>query len=205
MPEALILKGVSKSFGDVQAVQDLDLSVEAGSVFGLLGPNGAGKTTTIRMIMDIIKPDTGVISLLGETDPDRRRDRIGYLPGGARPLPQDEGPGAAPLLRAPPRHGAATRRATRADQLAGALRARRPGPRPRWRRSPRGCSRRCRSSPPSCTSRRWSSWTSRSPASIRSTSTWSRTILLELRNRARPSSSPPTRWRWWRSCATPSA
>ncbi len=80
MSEALVLRGVSKSFGDVHAVLDLDFAVKAGSVFGLLGPNGAGKTTTIRMIMDIIKPDTGVISLLGETDPERRRDRIGYLP-----------------------------------------------------------------------------------------------------------------------------
>jgi ABC-2 type transport system ATP-binding protein len=80
MPEALVIRGVSKSFGDLQAVQSLDLTVEAGSVCGLLGPNGAGKSTTIRMIMDIIKPDTGTVSLLGETDPDRRRDRIGYLP-----------------------------------------------------------------------------------------------------------------------------
>jgi ABC-2 type transport system ATP-binding protein len=80
MPEALVIRGVSKSFGDLQAVQLLDLTVEAGSVCGLLGPNGAGKSTTIRMIMDIIKPDTGTVSLLGETDPDRRRDRIGYLP-----------------------------------------------------------------------------------------------------------------------------
>jgi ABC-2 type transport system ATP-binding protein len=80
MSEALVIRGVSKSFGDVQAVQMLDLTVEAGAVYGLLGPNGAGKSTTIRMIMDIIKPDTGTISLLGETDPDRRRDRIGYLP-----------------------------------------------------------------------------------------------------------------------------
>ncbi len=80
MPDALTIRGISKSFGDLLAVQNLDLSVRAGSVFGLLGPNGAGKTTTIRMIMDIIKPDQGTISLLGETDPDRRRDRIGYLP-----------------------------------------------------------------------------------------------------------------------------
>ena len=80
MAEALVLRGVSKSFAEVQAVQSLDLTVQAGTVYGLLGPNGAGKSTTIRMIMDIIKPDSGEISLLGETDPDRRRDRTGYLP-----------------------------------------------------------------------------------------------------------------------------
>jgi len=80
MASALSLRGISKTFGDLKAVENLNLEVEAGSVFGLLGPNGAGKSTTIRMIMDIIKPDTGEILLLGESDPDRRRDRIGYLP-----------------------------------------------------------------------------------------------------------------------------
>jgi ABC-2 type transport system ATP-binding protein len=80
MKEALKLEGVSKSFGTLRAVDRLDLSVEAGSIYGLLGPNGAGKTTSIRMIMDIIKPDEGTITLLGETDPELRRDRIGYLP-----------------------------------------------------------------------------------------------------------------------------
>jgi ABC-2 type transport system ATP-binding protein len=80
MSDALVIRGVSKAYGDVHAVRSLDLSVAAGTVYGLLGPNGAGKSTTIRMIMDIIKPDTGEILLLGESDPDRRRDRIGYLP-----------------------------------------------------------------------------------------------------------------------------
>jgi ABC-2 type transport system ATP-binding protein len=80
MPEALALRGVSKSFAEVKAVQKLDLTVEPGSVYGLLGPNGAGKSTAIRMIMDIIKPDTGEIVMLGERDPDRRRDWTGYLP-----------------------------------------------------------------------------------------------------------------------------
>jgi ABC-2 type transport system ATP-binding protein len=58
----------------------LDLTVPTASIYGLLGPNGAGKTTTIRMVMDIIKPDTGSITLLGSTDAEERRDRIGYLP-----------------------------------------------------------------------------------------------------------------------------
>lgn len=80
MSEALRIEGVSKRYGDVQAVHPLDLSVPSASIYGLLGPNGAGKTTTIRMVMDIIKPDTGTITLLGSTDPEKRRDRIGYLP-----------------------------------------------------------------------------------------------------------------------------
>jgi ABC-2 type transport system ATP-binding protein len=80
MSEALRIEGVSKRYGDVQAVHPIDLSVPSASIYGLLGPNGAGKTTTIRMVMDIIKPDTGTITLLGSTDPEKRRDRIGYLP-----------------------------------------------------------------------------------------------------------------------------
>jgi len=80
MTAALELTGVSKSYAEVEAVQSFDLTVEAGSIFGLLGPNGAGKTTLIRMIMDIIRPDRGTIHLLGSTDPELRRDRIGYLP-----------------------------------------------------------------------------------------------------------------------------
>ena len=80
MTEALRLEGVSKAYGNVQAVHPIDLTVQRAAIYGLLGPNGAGKTTMIRMIMDIIKPDTGRITLLGESDPEHRRDRIGYLP-----------------------------------------------------------------------------------------------------------------------------
>ncbi|MFN2110448.1 MAG: ATP-binding cassette domain-containing protein, partial [Anaerolineae bacterium] len=54
---------VSKSFGDVKAVQDVSFEVYPGEVFGLLGPNGAGKTTTIRMMLDIFRPDRGEISI----------------------------------------------------------------------------------------------------------------------------------------------
>jgi ABC-2 type transport system ATP-binding protein len=57
---------ISKSFADKVAVNDLSFAVEAGEVFGLIGPNGAGKTTTIRMLMDIIKPDLGEITILDE-------------------------------------------------------------------------------------------------------------------------------------------
>jgi len=80
MSDALTLRGVSKSFADLKAVDSLDLAVRSGSVFGLLGPNGAGKTTSIRMIMDIIRPDSGDIQLLGQSDPEVRRRRIAYLP-----------------------------------------------------------------------------------------------------------------------------
>lgn len=76
----LELDRVSKSYQELQAVSDLSLSLSQGQIFGLLGPNGAGKTTTIRMIMDIIKPDSGSIKILGQPSSINLRDKIGYLP-----------------------------------------------------------------------------------------------------------------------------
>ena len=80
MSDALIIDNVSKSYGDFNAVKNLSLRVPKGSVYGFLGPNGAGKTTTLRMILEIIKPTTGSISLLGADSALDVRDRIGYLP-----------------------------------------------------------------------------------------------------------------------------
>ncbi len=76
----LQINNIHKSYGDVHAVNDLSLSISKGQIFGLLGPNGAGKTTTIRMIMDIIKPDSGSIEILGEKNSRNVRNLIGYLP-----------------------------------------------------------------------------------------------------------------------------
>ena len=70
---------LTKRYGDLVAVDDLSFEVEPGEVFGLLGPNGAGKTTTIRMILDIIPPDAGRITVLGGS-PAVAQPRIGYLP-----------------------------------------------------------------------------------------------------------------------------
>ena len=77
---ALVLEGVSKSFGGFQAVSQLSLCVPRGSVFGLLGPNGAGKTTTLRMVMNVFAPDAGSIEILGRPAVHAARDRIGYMP-----------------------------------------------------------------------------------------------------------------------------
>jgi ABC-2 type transport system ATP-binding protein len=78
---AVDIRGVAKRFAGHVAVSDLSLSVPAGSVFGLLGPNGAGKTTTIRMILDILAPDEGAISLFGISNHTPGViDRVGYLP-----------------------------------------------------------------------------------------------------------------------------
>jgi ABC-2 type transport system ATP-binding protein len=78
---ALEIRGVSKRYAQHVAVRDLSLDVPRGAVYGLLGPNGAGKTTTIRMILDIIAPDTGTIRLLGQSNRGGAvLDRVGYLP-----------------------------------------------------------------------------------------------------------------------------
>ena len=78
---AIAVEHVSKSFAGHRAVRDLSLSVPRGGIFGLLGPNGAGKSTTIRMIMSIILPDSGTVTLFGGEKASRDLStRIGYLP-----------------------------------------------------------------------------------------------------------------------------
>ncbi len=79
-PPALLLHGVTKTFGETQAVGDLNLEVPRGRLYGLIGPNGAGKTTAIRMIMSILQPDCGSVSVLGHRSALDAKDRIGYLP-----------------------------------------------------------------------------------------------------------------------------
>jgi ABC-2 type transport system ATP-binding protein len=76
----LELRNVTKFYGSFKAVDDLTFSLPRGSICGFLGPNGAGKTTTIRMILEIIKPNSGTISILGHASALEVRQRIGYLP-----------------------------------------------------------------------------------------------------------------------------
>ena len=80
MDNAIVMHNVRKTFGSKVAVNNLDLVVPAGSLCGFIGPNGAGKTTTIRMIMSIIFPDSGEVSVLGRASAIESKDRIGYLP-----------------------------------------------------------------------------------------------------------------------------
>lgn len=80
MQHALILDRVTKRFGTFTAVDELSLQVPKGCIYGFLGQNGAGKTTTIRMVMSIFHPDSGSLSVLGEPDAQRVKDRLGYLP-----------------------------------------------------------------------------------------------------------------------------
>ncbi|MBX9928174.1 MAG: ATP-binding cassette domain-containing protein [Gemmatimonadaceae bacterium] len=78
---ALHIQGISKRYAEHVAVRELSLAVPRGAVYGLLGPNGAGKTTTIRMILNIIAPDEGSVTVLGRSNRDSSiLDRIGYLP-----------------------------------------------------------------------------------------------------------------------------
>ncbi|WP_396593866.1 ABC transporter ATP-binding protein [Brevundimonas sp. R86498] len=77
---ALTLDGVSKRYGDFQAVNDLSFKVEKGAICGFLGPNGAGKTSSIRMILGLQPATSGRIEILGATDGRKVRDRIGFLP-----------------------------------------------------------------------------------------------------------------------------
>ena len=64
---AIELTGINKSFGEKCAVRDLSLSIPRGALYGVIGPNGAGKSTTLRMILSILFPDSGRVSVLGGT------------------------------------------------------------------------------------------------------------------------------------------
>ncbi|RNC85669.1 MAG: ATP-binding cassette domain-containing protein [Balneola sp.] len=74
------VENVTKTFGKNTAVNDVSFNVEKGRIFGLLGPNGAGKTTTIRMINNIIAPDTGTITINGQIASPETQKMIGYMP-----------------------------------------------------------------------------------------------------------------------------
>jgi ABC-2 type transport system ATP-binding protein len=77
---AVDVQHVTKSYANRVVVDDLSFSVGQGEIFGLIGPNGAGKTTTIRMMMDIIKPDSGEVNIFGEKLSEASKNRLGYLP-----------------------------------------------------------------------------------------------------------------------------
>ena len=81
MPESVIqVECVSKNYGSFRAVDGLSFEVYRGEIFAMLGPNGSGKTTTMRMILDLLRPDSGTIAVFGGPLGDATRDRIGYLP-----------------------------------------------------------------------------------------------------------------------------
>ncbi len=84
---AIVIENLAKSYGHVQAVRGISMSIERGEIFGFLGPNGAGKTTTIRCMLDVIRPSSGAIRVLGldaQNDTHALHQHIGYLPGDVR-------------------------------------------------------------------------------------------------------------------------
>lgn len=76
----VVLQNLRKQFGATLAVDDVSLEIMPGEIFGLLGPNGAGKTTIIRMMLDIIRPDQGRVSVFDGPMTEEKKNRIGYLP-----------------------------------------------------------------------------------------------------------------------------
>ena len=75
----LSLRGVTKHFDDF-TLGPLDLDIEPGTVVAFVGPNGAGKTTTLRIVMGMLRPDAGTVTVLGSADPLQQRERLAYLP-----------------------------------------------------------------------------------------------------------------------------
>lgn len=77
---AIELRDVTKTFGQTTAVKNLNLAIPTGGLYGFIGPNGAGKTTAIRLIMSILYPDSGSLTVLGHASALEAKNRIGYLP-----------------------------------------------------------------------------------------------------------------------------
>jgi ABC-2 type transport system ATP-binding protein len=77
---SLVIESVSKKFGPVQALDNISLEIKPGEVFGFLGANGAGKTTAMRIVLDILRPDSGTITWDGRSNSDVPRETWGYLP-----------------------------------------------------------------------------------------------------------------------------
>src|SRR6476619_6814361 len=192
---AIDIRNVVKRYDEHVAVSDLSLAVPRGTVYGLLGPNGAGKTTTIRMLLNIIVPDSGTITLLGT--PHRTRgltDRIGYLP-------EERGLYKKMQVRRVLRFlaelkGVPGREAERRiDDWLTRLELKTPERDwglARWTSSHAACSRRCSSSARCCTIPISSSSTSPSRGSTRSTRRRSRTRSSSSSHAARRSSSART-------------
>src|SRR4051794_32530012 len=121
MSAAISVSGLVKTFGPTRALDGLDLEVATGEVHGFLGPNGSGKSTTIRIVLGLLRADSGDVRLLdGDPwdDAVALHRRLAYVPGGVTPSPQNTGGGGGGPLRPgrggrappPPRGGVRRRR-----------------------------------------------------------------------------------------------
>jgi ABC-2 type transport system ATP-binding protein len=97
---AIRTEGLTKHYGDVVALEDLDLTVERGEVFGFLGPNGAGKSTTIRLLLGLIRPTAGRAQVMGipVSDVEQAHRHLAYVPGDVALWPQLTGAETLTLL-----------------------------------------------------------------------------------------------------------
>ncbi len=90
----IYIQGLTKYYGKTRGVENLDLAIEKGEIFGLLGPNGAGKTTTIRMLMGLLQPTKGVAKINGLdcwSQSDQVKQITGYIPGDVHLYPKETG------------------------------------------------------------------------------------------------------------------
>jgi ABC-type uncharacterized transport system ATPase subunit len=76
----LELRGLTRRYGDLVALDDLSFTVAEGQMFGFVGPNGAGKTTAMRIILGVLEPDAGEVRWRGQPMTDEMRKRVGYMP-----------------------------------------------------------------------------------------------------------------------------
>ena len=84
---AVALKHVAKSFGNISAVNNVELEIKPGEIFGLLGPNGSGKSTAMKMLLGLVQPDAGMVEVLGvdvKRDPVAVKRQVGYVPESPR-------------------------------------------------------------------------------------------------------------------------
>ncbi|MCA9002755.1 MAG: ABC transporter ATP-binding protein, partial [Planctomycetes bacterium] len=117
------IQHLSKRFGNLQAVDDLNLTVLPGEVLGFLGPNGAGKSTTMKMVTGFLQPDAGRILVMGHDlakDPIAAKACMGYLPEGA-PLYPDMTPTSLLRFVAAARNIPSAQRASAIDRAIGLL------------------------------------------------------------------------------------
>jgi ABC-type phosphonate transport system ATPase subunit len=107
----LELRGLTRRYGDVLALDDVSFTVGEGQMFGFIGPNGAGKTTAMRIILGVLEPNGGEVRWRGRLMDDEIRRRVGYIPEPSTTPGPGRAAGRAGYLRAGPRAGCRLARA----------------------------------------------------------------------------------------------